>query len=108
VETLPAFVPIKAPQSDPRLQTIAYAITSLQPGQVSDPVPVQTDNTTLVIHLDSRGQADPAGLADFENRFRQSQDQQLRALVYADWANWKSKQPGTHKPPDLDAYGSVE
>jgi hypothetical protein len=47
-------------------------------------------------------------LAEFETRFRQSQDQQLRSMVYADWANWKSKQPGTHRPPDLDSYGSVE
>jgi peptidyl-prolyl cis-trans isomerase D len=108
VETLPAFVPIKAPPSDQRLQTIAYATTSLSAGQVSDPVPVQSDNTTLVLHLDSRNKADPAGLATFETRFRQSQDQQLRSMVYADWANWRSKQPGTHKPPDLDAYGSVE
>jgi len=107
-ETLTSFVPIKAPPSDQRLQTTAYAITSLTSGQVSGPVPVQADNTTLVLHLDSRGQADPAGLADFEHRFRESQDQQLRTLVYADWANWKSKQPGTHKPPGLDSFGGVE
>jgi peptidyl-prolyl cis-trans isomerase D len=110
-ETLPLFVPfvtIKGSASDPRLQTIAYATTSLKPGQVSEPVPVQADNTTLVLHLDSRGQADPAGLAEFETRYRASQDQQLRSLVYADWADWKSRQPDTHKPPQLDAYGSVE
>jgi peptidyl-prolyl cis-trans isomerase D len=103
VETVPAFVPIKAPQGDQRLQTIAYATTSLNPGQVSDAIPMQADNSLLVIHLDSRAQADPAGLAEFETRFRQSQDQQLRQMVYTDWANWKSKQPGTHKPPDLDS-----
>ena len=110
VETLPAFVPFKAlqGQNDQRLQTIAYATASLKPGQVSEPVPVQADNTTLVLHLDSRGQADPAGLADFETRYRASQDQQLRSLVYADWANWRSNQPGTRKPPQLEAYGSVE
>jgi len=108
VETVPAFVPIKAAPSDQRLQTIAYAVTSLTPGQVSDPVPVQSDNSIIVIHLDSRGPADPAGLADFETRFRQSQDEQLRTLVYEDWANWKSKQPGTHKPQDLDSFGSVD
>jgi peptidyl-prolyl cis-trans isomerase D len=108
VETLPAFVPTKAPPSDQRLQIIAYATTSLTPGQVSDPVPVQMDHTSLVLHLDSRAQADPAGLATFETQFRQSQDQQLRSMVYIDWADWKSKQPGTHKPPDLEAYGSVE
>jgi hypothetical protein len=111
VETLPTFVPfvtLKASQADQRLQTIAYASTSLTPGQVSEPIPVQADNTLLVLHLDSRDKADPAGLADFETRFRDSQDQQLRALVYADWANWKNKQPGTHKPPQLDAYGTAE
>jgi hypothetical protein len=67
-----------------------------------------TDNTTLILHLDSRGKADPAGLAAFETRFRDSQDQQLRAIVFADWADWKSKQPGTRKPANLDAFGSVE
>jgi peptidyl-prolyl cis-trans isomerase D len=108
VETLPAFVPIKAPPSDQRLQTIAYASTSLTPGQVSDPIPVRSDNTSLIIHLDSRATADPAGLAEFESRFRDSQDQQLRQVTYIDWANWKSRQPGTHKPPDLDSYGSVD
>jgi len=111
VETLPAFVPftvLQAQGNDQRLQTIAYATTSLAPGQVSDPVPMQAGNTTLVLHLDSRDKADPAGLADFETRFRQSQDEQLRQIAYVDWANWKSKQPGTHAPPDLDAYGSVE
>jgi len=108
VDTLPAFVPIKAPSTDQRLQTIAYAVTSLKPGEVSKPVPVQLDGTTLIIHLDSRAPADPAGLADFEARFRNSQDEQLRSMVYVDWANWKSKQPDTHKPPDLDAYGSVD
>jgi peptidyl-prolyl cis-trans isomerase D len=108
VETLPAFVPVNAPKNDQRLQTIAYATTSLAPGQVSDPVPVQADSTTLILHLDSRGPADPAGLAEFETRFRQAQDQELRSMVYIDWANWKSKQPGTHKPPELDAYGGVE
>ena len=107
-ETLPSFVPIDAPQKDQRLQTIAYETTSLTDGQVSGPVPMQADNTILVLHLDSRAKADPAKLADFETRFRQSQDQQLQSTVYIDWANWKSKQPGTHKPPELDQYGSVE
>ena len=111
VETLPAFVPFtasKSPGNDPRLPSIAYEVTTLAPGQVSDPVPVQADATELIIHLDNRAQADAAGLADFETRFRESQDQQLRAMVYADWANWKDKQPGTRKPPDLDSFGSVE
>jgi SurA N-terminal domain/PPIC-type PPIASE domain len=108
VETLPAFVPINAPQKDERLQTIAYATTTLTPGQVSDPVPMQADNTLLILHLDSRAKADPANLADFETHFRQEQDQRLQSTVYVDWANWKSKQPGTHKPPELDQYGSVE
>ena len=108
VETLPPFVPIKAPPGNQRLQAIAYATTSLKPGQVSDPIPVPSDETTAVVHLDDRGKADPAGLADFEKRFRDAQDEQLRTMVYSDWANWKSKQPGTHKPPELQAFGSVE
>jgi len=113
VETLPVFVPYetltaKSPQTDPRLQTVAYATISLKPGEVSKPIPNEADNTTLIVHLDNRAPADPAGLVDFENRIRDSQDQQLREVVFEDWANWKSKQPGTHRPPDLDAYGSVE
>ena len=108
VETIPAFVPIKAAPTDRRLQTIAYATTSLTAGQVSDPVPVTSDGTELIIHLDSRAQADPAGLTDFEGRYRESQDQQLRQIVYEDWANWKNKQPGTHRPPELDSFGSVD
>jgi peptidyl-prolyl cis-trans isomerase D len=108
VQTLPAFVPAQAPPSDQRLQTLAEASVALKVGQVSDPVPVQADNTTVVVHLDGRAPADPAGLSLFETRFRESQDQQLRQMAYVDWADWKSKQPGTHRPPDLDAYGSVE
>jgi peptidyl-prolyl cis-trans isomerase D len=108
VDTLPSFVPIKAPPADQRLQTIAYAVTSLAPGQVSDPIPIQSDNTTLVLHLDNRTPANPAGLPEFEGRYRQEEDEQLRKVVYTDWANWKDNQPDTHKPPDLDAYGGVE
>lgn len=108
VETLPAFVPIKAAPTDQRLQTIAYAATSLKTGEVSGMVPVETDGTFLVIHLDSRGEPDKAGLGNFETRFRQGEDQKLRAALYTDWATWMSKQPGTHKPPELEAYGSVE
>lgn len=113
VETIPAFVPYqiltaKASQTDQRLQTIAYATTSLTTGQVSDPIPVQSDNTTLILHLDTRGQADPAGLAEFETRFRQSSDQQFRQTAVTDWTSWKSKQPGTRKPPELDSFGNVD
>ena len=108
VESLPAFVPAKLEGNDQRQQTIAYASTTLKTGQVSGPVPVESDNTYLVLHVDDRAKADPAGLAQFETRFRQSQDQQIRSVVYTDWANWKSKQPGTHQPPELELYGSVE
>ena len=108
VDTLPTFAPAKVPENDLRARTIAYAIAPLKTGEVSSPVPVESDNATLVLHVDSRTPADPAGLADFESRFRDSQDQQLRNFVSADWTNWKSKQPGTHRPPDLDAYGSVD
>jgi hypothetical protein len=108
VDTLPPFVPAKAPPSDPRVQAIAYAVAGLKVGDVSQPVPISSDNATLVLHLDSRAPADPAGLADFEKRYRDEQDEQLRELVSTDWANWKSKQPGTHRPPELDAYGTVD
>jgi peptidyl-prolyl cis-trans isomerase D len=108
VETLPAFVPIKVPPTDQRLQTIAYVVSTLTPGQVSNAVPVPADETTLVIHLDSRATADPSGLAEFQTRFQQSEDEQLRSMVYTDWANWKSKQAGTHRPPDLESYGALQ
>lgn len=108
VETVPSFVPAKASSGDQKTQAIAYSTVGLAPGDVSAPVPVPSDDTTLVLHLDSRGAADPAGLADFETRFRDSQDAQLRNIVYTDWANWKSSQPGTHRPPELNSYGSVE
>jgi peptidyl-prolyl cis-trans isomerase D len=108
VESIPTFVPMKTRGGEPRLQAIAEATLSLKPGDVSGVVPVESNKAYLVIHLDSRAQPDPAGLADFETRYRQSQDEQLRSLVYTDWANWKSKQPGTHPPPDLESYGSVE
>jgi peptidyl-prolyl cis-trans isomerase D len=108
VETLPAFVPYKAPPSDQRLQTLAYETLSLKPGEISNPIPLQSDNSTVIMHLDSRGTADPAGLADFEKKYRDSQDQQLRNQAFNDWAAWKNKQPNTHKPPELDLYGSAE
>jgi hypothetical protein len=108
VETVPTFVPFDAARNDMKLQGLAIAASSLKPGEVSEPTPSQTDDSTTVVHLDSRGKPNPAGLADFETRVRSSDDQQLRSLVYADWAMWKSKQPGYHKPPQLDAYGAVE
>jgi len=120
VETVPVFVPYKTLEAglglgtttvtrpDPRLQTIAAEAIGLAPGQVSDPVPMESDNSSLVLHLDNRAKADQADWAQFEPRFRNSEDNQLRKQVYTDWVNWKSKQPGTHKPPDLDAYGTVE
>jgi peptidyl-prolyl cis-trans isomerase D len=108
VETLPAFVPYTVPSTDQRLRTIAYAVAGLKPGESSDPIPVQADGSTIIVHLDKRDPADPAGLAAFETSFRQEQDEQLRQVAYIDWAEWKSKQPGTHKPPDLEAFGSVE
>jgi len=108
VETIPALVPMKAPETDQRLQTIAYVATTLDPGQVSGPTPIQSDNTAVILHLDSRAKADPAGLGDFDARFRARQDEQLRSQAYVDWVNWKSKQPGTHRPPGLESYGGVE
>lgn len=111
VETVPVFAPklvLQDQQSDPRLRTIAYVASSLEPGQVSEPVPLQSDNSAFILHLDNRAKADPAGLADFDALYRTSQDADLRNQVYNDWVNWRSKQPGTHKPPDLDSYGSLD
>lgn len=108
VETIPAFVPTKTAPTDQRLQTIAYAVTGLTAGQVSKPVPIETDNSSLVLHLDSRAKPDPAGQADFDTRFGSSQNDRLRQLVYEDWINWQNKQRGTHQPPSLEAYGSID
>jgi SurA N-terminal domain/PPIC-type PPIASE domain len=108
VETVPTFVPFDAARNDPKLQSLAIASASMKPGAVSEPTPNQADDSSVVIHLDSRAKPDPAGLADFETRVRDHDDQQLRNLAFADWTMWKSKQPGTHKPAQLDAYGGVE
>jgi parvulin-like peptidyl-prolyl isomerase len=106
-DTLPAFVPMKASPTDTKLQVAAYVATTLTPGQVSAPAPVQGTDTLLVVNLDNRAKADPTGLADFAKRFGEEQNKQLRLQVYIDWANWAGARSGTHKPPDLDAYGSV-
>ena len=108
VETLPSFVPGKVDHADEKMQSIGYTTVGLDPGKVSDPFQIPTDSTMAILHLDSRAPADPAGMAEFETRFRDSQDSQLRDIVFFDWANWKSKQPGTHRPPELTSYGSVE
>jgi peptidyl-prolyl cis-trans isomerase D len=108
VETLHPFIPVKVAQADPRLQVIAYSATGLPVGGIAGPLPVETDNTSMIIHLDSRAPADPAGLAAFATRFDDQQNQQLRNNVFMDWANWEDRQPGNHKPPDLDQYGGVE
>jgi peptidyl-prolyl cis-trans isomerase D len=108
VETLPAFVPMETSEKDPRLRPIAYVVTALPVGGISEPVPVQSDNSTLIVHLDGRTKADPAKMTQFEDRYRQGQEGRLLQSVYTDWAEWRSKRPGTHKPPDLDQYGSVE
>jgi len=108
VETPAAFVPKNVPTSDPKLRVAAYVATTLSPGQVSDPAPVQGTNSLVLVYLDGRAKADTAGLAEFTKSFGQEQDQQLRNMVYLDWSNWASSRPGTRKPPELDAYGGVQ
>jgi peptidyl-prolyl cis-trans isomerase D len=108
VQTVPTFVPNSVQAGDPKLQSLAYQAIGLDANQVSAPFRLADGDSFAVLHVDSRGQPAPAGLADFEKRLRGEEDQQLRTLVTADWVDWKSKQPGTHKPPDLDAYGTVE
>ena len=108
VQNLPSFIPGKVQQNDQRLGTIAYFSSLLAVGEVSRPVPIESDNTVLILHLDGRAAADPAGLAAFEKNFRDSQDEQLRQAALQDWVAWTSRQPGTHPPPHLEAYGAVE
>jgi hypothetical protein len=100
-------VPFDAVQSDPKLRDFALASTELKPGQVSEPLPTE-DGSSMVVYLQARGKPDAAGLPGFEKHIRASDDDRLRTLVFSDWASWKSKQPGTRKPPQLELYGSIE
>jgi peptidyl-prolyl cis-trans isomerase D len=108
VQIIPDLVPLKVPESDTRLRTIGYVTAQLAVGEVSKPIPGPDGKTVLIVHLDSRGKADPAGFAAFEQRYRQSQDQEVRASAFDDWTAWAGKQHGTHPPPNLSAYGAVE
>ncbi len=107
VETRPSFVPTQVTEKDAGLRAIAYAVTTVPVGGVSDPVPGEND-TILIVHLDSRGKADPAGLAKFETQYRGQEEQHLHIYAYIDWANWQSNRPGTRKPPNLNQYGSTD
>jgi len=108
VQTLSGFIPANASKDDPHLEAIGYAASTLDVGQVSEPMPLQGDGDMLIVHVDSRGHADPAGLTAFESRYRTQEDEQYRSVVYHDWSDWRSRQPGTHVPPNLDEYGAVE
>ena len=108
VVTVPAFVP-QSVERDPKLGVIAYQAFQLKDNQVSGPFALTEDGGTIaVLHVDSRATANPAGLADFDKTYRARQDQQLQSLALEDWVNWKSRQSGTRRPPQLEAYGNVE
>jgi len=106
-ESLPAFVPVESSEKDMRLRTIAYAATTIPVGGVSEPIPNQADNSVYIVHLDGRTKADPAKLEKFVTQFRDREEQRLRSYVYVDWATWRTKRPGTHKPPELERYAAV-
>ena len=108
VQTAPTIVPHSAPENSQLLEALAYFSTQLAVGEVSGPIPVETTNSVVILHVDSRAPADPAGLADFEKSFRASQDDQLREAALRDWVTWMDRQPGTRPPPHLEAYGAVE
>jgi peptidyl-prolyl cis-trans isomerase D len=105
--TLPAFVPENT-KNDPKLGLLAYHAVQTKDNEVSPPFALSEDGTIAVLHVDSRAAADPAGLAAFEKEFRAEQDVQLRSIANADWVSWKDRQSGTHRPPNLEAYGGVE
>jgi peptidyl-prolyl cis-trans isomerase D len=108
VQGVPSFVPATVTQSDPRLQTLAYVSVALNPGQISEPVPMESDGTIVLVHLDNRAPASEGDQAQFEAHFRDMNDERLRNVAYLAWANWENHQPGTHPPPNLDEYGGVE
>jgi hypothetical protein len=107
-QSVPAFVPEKVTQTDPRLQTLAYVSVGLNPGAISEPVPMESDGTIVLVHLDSRVPASQEDQAQFEARFREMNDERLRNVAFLAWANWENHQAGTHPPPNLDEYGGVE
>ncbi len=107
-DTISKFIPMKASSTDQKQQALAYVATTLAPGEVSDALPMQSDPSSVIVFVSSRAKADPAGLADFEKRFRERQDEQLRSMVYSDWVTWMGKQPGYHKPAELAAFGSIQ
>ena len=107
VITVPTFVPDSVKQ-DPKLQMLAYQSVQLKNNEVSAPFALSEDGPFAIVHVDNRAAADPAGLAAFDKEFRARQDSQLRGIVEADWVNWKSRQPGTRRPAQLEAYGTVE
>lgn len=108
VQSVPAFVPEKVTQTDPRLQTLAYVSLGLNLGQISEPVPMESDGTIVLIHLDGRTPASAEDQAQYEAQFRADNDERLRNVAFLSWANWENHQPGTHPPPNLDEYGGVE
>jgi peptidyl-prolyl cis-trans isomerase D len=108
VETLPAFIPRKASQSDMKQAALGYYSAKLPVGGISQPIPLENENSVVIVHVDSRAPADPSRFADFATRYGQARDQELRGEAFVDWINWQSKQPGTHRPPNLDIYGGVE
>jgi hypothetical protein len=107
VTSVPAFVP-ESVGDDPKLGIFAHQAVELKDNDVSEPFALSDNGDYAVLHVDTRAAADPAGLAAFDKEFREQRDEQLREIADLDWVNWKSRQPGTHKPPQLDAYGSVE
>ena len=107
VQTLPAFVPRTVSMKDMKQATLGFYSARLPVGAVSPPIPLESENSVLVLHVDGRNTADVAGFADFEKSFRQSQDQELREKASFDWITWLGKQPGNHRPPNLEAYGGV-
>jgi peptidyl-prolyl cis-trans isomerase D len=108
VQTMPPFVPRNASMSDIKQATLGYYSAKLPVGGLSEPIPLQDDDSVVILHVDSRAAADPAGFNAFETQYGQARDQELRGRAFVDWINWQSKQPGTHRPPNLEIYGGVE
>jgi peptidyl-prolyl cis-trans isomerase D len=102
-ERIPPFSVIETPPPKPEeakdkkpdapdLPTIKSAVRELNPGDSSDFVP--TPNGGLVVVLESREPADPAGYAQAKTNFEKNYLQSKRMLVFDEWLQERRRAAG--------------